>query len=347
MAEIAVSPKLQAVSKIKEVAWGVASTGAVMAAVRLGVADALGDEPARAEDLASGVKADPQTLTRLLNALVYRGVFDRDDDGCYRHNELSRLLRADDPNSVTCLVQWIGAACLAPLWPRVDDAVRSGKAIFPEVYGKETFQYIHENEPETGLILSQAMTQASNHTSVALAEGLDLTGVRKAADIGGGHGHLLRTILERYPQVRGALMDLPAVVAGADRELREGRLASRCEIVGGDCRKAVPIEADLYTAKNILEWKDEYTVATLRNIVASAPAGARVVIIETLTDYTPEPVVTTALDLLLLLNGGGRKHSSRDVAELFEEAGIRFVGVRPSGTFLTFAEGVVPDGRST
>jgi C-methyltransferase len=66
-----------------------------------------------------------------------------------------------------------------------------------------------------------------------------------------------------------------------------------------------------------------------------------VIIIETLTDHTPEPRVTTALDLLLLINGGGRKHSSDHVAELFEQAGLRFVGVRGTGTFLSFAEGVV------
>ncbi len=69
MAELEQSPELQAVSKIKEVAWGLASTGAVVAAVRLGVPDALGAEPARAEDLAAKVGADTDALARVLNAL--------------------------------------------------------------------------------------------------------------------------------------------------------------------------------------------------------------------------------------------------------------------------------------
>jgi C-methyltransferase len=185
------------------------------------------------------------------------------------------------------------------------------------------------------------MTQASNHTSVALAEALDLDGVATIADIGGGHGHLLRTILTRNAGLHGTLLDLDRVVAGASPELREAPLAARCTILGGDCRVSVPVKADLYVAKNILEWKDEYTIATLRNIVASAAPGARVIIIETLVDHTPEPQVTTALDLLLLLNVAGRKHSSAHVAELFERSGLRFVGVRATGTFLSFAEGVV------
>jgi C-methyltransferase len=272
---------------------------------------------------------------------VYRGVFQRDDEERYRHNDLSRLLRADDPNSVSYLVQWIGATCLWPVWPHLDDAVRSGKAVFPDLYGKETFEYVHQDEPETGLVLSRAMTQASNHTSAALAKTLDLAGVGTLADIGGGHGHLLRTILEANPSLRGVLFDLPAVVAGADSQLREGRLADRCQVLSGDCRRAVPVQADLYLLKNILEWKDEYTVATLSNVSASALPGARVVVVETLVDRTPEPQVTTALDLLLLLNGAGRKHSTAHVAELFDLSGLQFVGVRDTGTFLSFVEGTV------
>jgi len=342
--DFALTPELQAVSRIKEVFWGVASTGAVMAAVRLGLADALGDEPAHVDELAREVKADPDTLRRLLTALAYRGVFRREDDGRFSHNDLSRLLRADDPNSVTYLVQWVGAACLAPLWPKLDEAVRTGKAIFPQIYGMETYEYIHRNEPETGVILSRGMTQASNHTSAALAGSLDLTGVRTVGDIGGGHGHLLGTILRRYPEVRGILMDLPAVVAGADPQLRDGDLSDRCEILGGDCRESVPVRADLYIMKNIMEWSDEYTLASLRNVVASAPPGARVVMVETLADRTPEPIVTTALDLLLQLNGAGRKHTTAHVAELYEQSGIQFTGVRPTGTFLSFVEGVVRAG---
>jgi C-methyltransferase len=209
------------------------------------------------------------------------------------------------------------------------------------MYGKEVFAYVHGNEPETGLVLNHAMTQASNHTSAALAEALDLTGVQTIADVGGGHGHLMRTILTRHPHLQGFLLDLEPVVAGVTPQLREGPLADRCTILGGDCRVSVPIKADLYLAKNILEWADDFTVATLRNIASSAAPGARVILIETLTDHTPEPRVTTALDLLLLINVAGRKHSSAHVAELMERAGLRFVGVRPTGTFLHFTEGIV------
>ena len=49
--------------------------------------------------------------------------------------------------------------------------------------------------------------------------------------------------------------------------------------------------------------------------------------IQSLADHNPEPQVTTALDLLLLLNGAGHKHSTAQVTQaLFERSGLRFVG---------------------
>src|SRR6185436_21075771 len=97
----------------------------------------------------------------------------------------------------------------------------------------------------------------------AIARTLDLTDANVVADIGGGQGQLLKTVLEYHPKVRGVLFDLPPVVARAHADLRTGPLAERTEIVGGDCRAEVPVAADVYVLKNVLEWDDDSSVATL------------------------------------------------------------------------------------
>jgi hypothetical protein len=51
--------------------------------------------------------------------------------------------------------------------------------------------------------------------------------------VGGGHGALITATLSANPHLRGVLYDLPGVVAGASAP-REGAMADRCEIVGGD-----------------------------------------------------------------------------------------------------------------
>jgi len=340
--DFVLSPELRAIQKVKELAWGMVSTSVVVAAIRLGLPDAISDDPATTESLAERVGAEPGTMARLLDALQCRGIFERTPDGRYQHNDVSRLLRDDDPNSVSYLVQWIGHPLLWPLWPRLDEAIRSGDAVFPSIYGKYVFDYIHEDEPAAGMVLGRGMSQASNHTSAAIARSLDLADAKVVADIGGGQGNLLKTILENHEHVRGVLFDLPPVVERAHPELRSGPLSDRVEIIGGDCRMAVQVAADVYVLKNVLEWDDESSIATLRNVAASGRRGARVVVIQSLADHNPEPEVTTALDLLLLLNGAGHKHTIAQVKDLFERSGLRFTGIRPTGTFLSLVEAVVP-----
>ncbi|MFI9507906.1 methyltransferase [Nocardia sp. NPDC052566] len=333
------------ISRIKEVAWGLVSTAALVTAVDLGIARALAAGPRSATALARDLDADPVALAQLLDALVAREIFDRDDSGDYRNNPLSNLLREDDPNSVTYLVRWIGHPIFWRLWPHLPGAVKEGKAQSAAVLGSDFFRYIHTQEPEAVSVFTAAMTQASNHTADAVVQALGLSGTETVADIGGGQGRLLRTILDTHPAVRGYLLDLDGVVAQALPELRAGgALADRATVLAGDCRADIPVRADVYVLKNILEWDDDSTRRTLENVRRNARPGARVLVVETLTDHTPEPVVTSALDLLLLLNVAGRKHSSHHVIELFEQAGITFAEVRPTGTFLALVEGIVPEG---
>ncbi|MCG6498114.1 right-handed parallel beta-helix repeat-containing protein [Kitasatospora sp. A2-31] len=133
------------------------------------------------------------------------------------------------------------------------------------------------------------------------------------------------------------------VVAGADPRLRDGgAFAARARLVPGDCRVDIPVRADLYIIKNILEWDDESTRRTLANVVRAAKPGARVVVVENLVDDSPSMRFTTAMDLMLLLNVGGAKHSKESMVRLMEEAGLSVAGVREVNPYLHAFEATVP-----
>ncbi|WP_251094270.1 methyltransferase [Streptomyces sp. Caat 7-52] len=340
--------QLAAETRIREIALSVAAASALQTAVRLGVADALGEEDADARDLGRAVNAAPDTVARLLRALAAHGVFEETAPGRFRHTGASRLLRSDAPGGgMADMVLWAGAAWTWDAWPRLEQAVRTGKAVVPELYGKDFFSYLREDSGDDAEIFNRAMTQASALTSRAVADTLDLDGVRTVADIGGGHGHLLRTILEANPHVSGELFDLPKVVAGADPALREGgELAGRARVTPGDCLDAVPVSADVYVIKQILKWDDERSVRVLRNVAEHAAPGARIVVVQNLVDLSPEPRVTTAMDLFLLLNVGGREHHQGDFEDLFRRAGLEFTGVTQARSALYLIEAKVPGSPS-
>src|SRR5215469_1039202 len=65
----------------------------------LGIADVLGETPQTAEALAEQTSLDAAALGRLLRFISDFGVFE-EIDGRFRHSPLSRLMRADHPQSL-------------------------------------------------------------------------------------------------------------------------------------------------------------------------------------------------------------------------------------------------------
>ncbi|WP_432840328.1 methyltransferase [Dactylosporangium sp. CA-092794] len=343
MADVEQRPNARAAMRLHELANSLGVAAAVQAAAQLGIADSLGEQPVPVADLARAVGADEGVLHRLMRALAHHGVFRDAGQHRYAHTELSRLLRTDAPGSRRDMVLLAGMPWAWEVWPRLGDAVRTGKAVFPAIYGKDQFRYLSEDAPDAAAVFNRAMTNGSVITGRAVADTLDVADVRTVADIGGGHGLVLRHLLERHQRLSGVLMDLPSVVAGAEAALRPGGgLAGRCRIVGGDCRAEVPFVADLYLLKHVLHmWDDDQAAAALSAIARSAPSGARVVVVEQLVDASPEPGIAAVIDLLMLLNMGGKERTRDDFAALFERCGLRPAGVTATPSMVHLIEAVV------
>ncbi|WP_408648191.1 methyltransferase [Streptomyces gossypiisoli] len=329
--------------RLRELVFGAACAAAVRAAARLGVADALGDTPMTAQDLAAAVKTEPKPLRRLLRALSCYGVFAERPDGTFSHTEMSRLLREDDPNSLRDISLWCTEPWTWDAWPKLDEAVRTGRNVVEDLYGKEFFVYLNEDAPESADVFNRAMTTSSEQSARDVAALLDLSGAASVADVGGGQGHVVASLLDKYPSMRGFLLDLPRVVENAVPRLREGGdLADRARIVPGDVRVSVPVAADVYIIKNILEWDDESTARLLRNVIEAGGPGTRVVVIENLVDDTPSMRFSTAMDLLLLLNVGGAKHTTESMVGRLTDAGLTVGDIRPVNPYLHAFDCTVP-----
>ncbi|MET7379556.1 methyltransferase [Streptomyces sp. NPDC005526] len=329
--------------RLRELAFGAACAAALRAAARLGVADALGDRPMAVTDLAAAVKTEPKPLRRLLRALACYGVFAERQDGAFEHTDMSRLLREDDPHSLRYITLWCTEAWTWDAWPKLDEAVRTGRNVVEDLYGKEFFVYLNEDAPESADVFNRAMTTSSRQSAQEVADLLDLSGASSVADIGGGQGHVVASLLEKYPAMHGTLLDLPRVVENADPRLRPGgSLADRVRIVAGDCREAIPVTADVYIIKNILEWDDESTARCLRNVIEAGGPKARVVVIENLVDDTPSMRFSTAMDLLLLMNVGGAKHTTESMVGRLEAAGLVIDDISPVNPYLHAFDCTVP-----
>jgi C-methyltransferase len=327
-----------AVIGVRELALSAAGASALRAAVRIGIAEELGDEPTPTADLARALKVNAEVLGRLLRALAQVGVFAETPRG-HVHTPTSRLLREDDPNSLKFYVLWVTEPWTWELWPNLDEAVRKGHGGFEDAHGADFFTYLHNTWPESADVFNKAQTELSRLATNAVATALDLRGIGTLADIAGGHGYTLATLLEKNPGLNGILLDLPPVVAEADSRLRAGGpLASRTRIVGGDCLREIPVEADVYLFKNILEWADEKSITALRNAARAGRRDSRIFIITNMIDGSPEIRFTTGTDLLFLLNSNGRKHTKETITAVVHKADMRVVDMRPVNSYLHLVE---------
>ncbi|GAB2862448.1 methyltransferase [Actinocorallia aurea] len=341
-------PSLDARVALYRLGQGYATLQFVQAAIDLRVADALGDEPRSGASLAEAVGADPDALARLLRALACAGFFAETPDGLFTHTELSRMIAADSPWGAPDVVRFGWMHVPMTVLRHTADAVRTGEAVFPKVFGTDAQSYFIKDDPEAGGIFDRAMTANTMllNNAPALVEALAVEPGQTVADVGGGHGRLLAGLLDREPTARGVLVELPEVVGGVDARLRPGGdLADRAELVGGDCREAVPAGADVYVYKHMMYmWDDETVVRVLRRAAEAGAPGARVVVVDMLLGGGgPFEQVGATVDLLMVLMGGGKRRSVAAFADLFARAGLVYRGATPvEGDQSVLVTAVVP-----
>lgn len=302
---------------------------ALSVAARLRVADALAAGPLSPADLAARTGTHAPSLYRVLRALASVGVFAEDADGRFRQTPLSEVLRSDAPGSMRAVADYCGADWSWRPWGRLLDSVRTGATAFDAVFGQQAFEYLAEH-PDESAVFNEGMTGFSMQESPAVAEAYDFSPFGTVVDVGGGHGHLLCTILARYPGPRGVVFDAPHVVAGATPRIAGAGLADRCRAEGGDFFRAVPA-GDAYVLKHIIhDWPDDKAATILRNCRAAAAPGAKLVLAEMVIPPGNGPSPGKLLDLEMLVIASGKERTEAEYAELFAESGWKLTRVVPT-----------------
>ena len=291
---------------------GALGTKAFGIAADLGVADALAAGPRSVAELADENGADPDTLQRILRALASDGVFAEDEPGVFRNTEASELLRRDVPGRWREFAHLFSETCY-PAMGALD--ARSTDVAFTRAYGTDFWSWL-ATRPEERSNFDRAMEGGQAERADRLAA-LEWREDETVVDIGGGTGALLRELLERRPQLRGIVFDLPE----ADRD--KGGSGDRVAFVSGSFFEPVP-EGDAYVLSRILhDWDDEPAAAILRAVHAAAPDEARLLILDSVVAPGNEPAGVKWLDILMLVLQRGRERTESDWHALLNGAGFR------------------------
>lgn len=309
---------------IDELLGGFQASQALHVTARLGILDVVHESPRNAEEIARTIGAHAPSLRRLLRHLVTLDILTESADGTYVATAMAGFLRSDHPQSAHPWALLLGSPLAWRPWGELHGTIMTGQPAFELVYGEPFFTYL-QHSPDDAATVNAAMSNDTGATAANL-DAYDFSGLSTIVDVGGGHGALLRAILERYPEARGVLFDLPSVVATAS-ELRTSEVASRCEVVGGDMFRSVPAGGDAYILKRIVhDWNDEKAIQILQNCRAAMGDQGKVLVIEQVVQAAGE-----APDLMMLVLVSGRERTEDEFRALYAAAGLNLTRVVPAG----------------
>jgi SAM-dependent methyltransferase len=310
------------------------------AAVKLGLPEKMGERPWTADELALALKVSAPHLARFLRGLVTQGICAALPDGTFALGPVGRSLRRDSPSRLGDKVAIVVEQYWLP-WADLPHTVRNGEPAFEHVFGTDVWAWRNENF-KGGDAFAAYLAGETFAGAGPIVESLDLTGVDRVADIGGGHGGLLAAILTAHPEMHGILFDLPETIIGAKKFLKSHGVDKRVTLAGGDFLAEIPVEADLYVLKSVLQhWDDAAARAILESCRDAMPPQARLAIVERLLpERGAADPAAAMLDLHMMVITGGRVRSADDFTRLLTDAGFAPPRVTPTSSGLTMIEAI-------
>jgi SAM-dependent methyltransferase len=251
--------------------------------------------------VAACCRTDPRATERLLNALVALGLMSK-REGVFTNAPLAlRFLVAGAPEDARDALRH--HASLWQSWSTLTDAVRQGHALHNEDMSQR-------DDDQWTVPFIAAMHRGALERAPQVIAAMDLRGVQRLIDIGGGSGAYSIAAAQQAPQLRCEVLDLATVVPITERHIAAARLGARVTTRVGDLRRdELGSGYDLALLSSICHMlsPDENCDLLRRVRRALAPAG-RVVI----SDFILEPdgtgpthAVFFALNMLVGTEGGG------------------------------------------
>lgn len=329
-----------AATALRRLIVGYRLSQALFVAAKLGIADLLKDGPRSVNDLAQGTGVDPASLYRVLRLLASEGVFAEVDQAQFRLTLLAVPLQSDAHDSLRARAIFDGEEWNWHPWGNLLHSVKTGGPAFDHTYEMGIFEYLKQY-PAADASFNELMATQTMPWALAVVSAYDFSGINTLVDVGGGPGALLAAILKAHPHMRGILLELPHVIAGARVQLERAGVADRCDTVGADFFEAVPAGADGYILKHILHnWDEDHCRAILKNCRGAMSRGGRLVVVELLIRPGNEPDYGKFLDLNMLVLAKGRERTEGEYRKLFESTGFTLSRVVPTESELSLIEGV-------
>jgi SAM-dependent methyltransferase len=321
---------------ILKLAMGFMASKHLFVANEIGLFRCLASGGATLGELAKQTNTPQRTVRISADAMVALGLPERQDDRYLNSAEAMAFLSGQGPADLYPLLRFWNRISY-PTWCDLETAIRSGHA---------SNRHNGGFTPEEQRIFSEGIEAFIAGPTEAMVSGYDFGVHRRILDLGGGTGSILQRILREHTEMLGTLFELARPIAVARRRLAATRERDRIELVTGDFFvDPIPTDHDAVILANVLHlFLPDQDRALLQNIRNAVSMGARLPIMDLLTDPTHTRPVEAALTAgeFLVIAGNGDVYSAEEVELWLEETGWRSVATMATvgPTSLLVAEAV-------
>ncbi len=287
----------------------------LLTAIELKLFAALGEGPRTSAEVAAALETDPRATDRLMNALAALGFLNKEGERFSNTPDTDALLVPGRPTYAGEAIAY--AATLWRRWSTLTDAVKAGTSVVGEQAG--------EREDWVSSFIS-AMHYNASASAPSVVPLIDLTGVERLLDVGGGSGAYSIAFCRAKPDLHAVVFDLPDVVPLTQKYVAEAGLSDRVSTSSGDfSRDELGRDFDLAFISQILHMNSpEENIELFRKCFRALRPGGTIVIQEFVIDEgrtSPVQAAVFALNMLVATRAGDT-YTESEIGGWLAEAGF-------------------------
>lgn len=310
--------------KINILSRGFMESRVFLTAFELDIFTVMGSDEMSSEEIAGKLNADSRATDRLLNALCVTGAVKKENNKFKNSKAAEQFLVKGKPGYQAGIMHTVH---LWDSWSNLTKSVLKGgiaaEALFEE---REDDWY----EPFIAAMHNRAVNEAPG----LIAE-IDLSGVKKVLDVGGGSGAYSIAFVKAGDQVTATVFDLPNVVPLTQNYIRDAGLEESINTFAGDYKSdELPSGYDLAFLSAILHSNSAAENMDLFKKVGRAlNSGGRIVVSDfIMDDDRVSPAFGAFFSLNMLVNtASGDTYTESEIKEWMEQAGITFTERKETG----------------
>ncbi len=213
-------------SDIAELTLSFQKSRIFLTAYELGIFTAVGNNSKTSEKIAAAINASPRYIDRLMNALCAIGLLKKTGNMFSNTQFSSRHLVKNNPGFMKGIAHSVN---MWDTWSALTDTIRRG--------GPASKKFINDRGEEWLRPFIAAMHERASQSASAIVRLLELSGVSKVLDVGGGSGAYAMAFAKARKGITATIFDCPNVIPIAKDYVKEEGLLDKVEFIAGDYNK--------------------------------------------------------------------------------------------------------------